>query len=385
MNKTNQYIMYGAPVSLYSGKVRSYLRKKSIPYTERLTCHPEYLSDIFPAVGRMVIPVVKSPQGDIIQDTSEIIDYLELQHSELSKYPTSPTQRVLSLLFELFGDEGLLRQAMHYRWNFQKENDEFISLEFGRFMDPHATDEEAKSLAAMPKSKMSGYLPALGITDASAHVIELGYLELLKALDTHFLKYPYLFGGTPSIGDFGLYAPLYAHLGRDPVPSMIMKQQANRVWRWVERMTAPDADMPEFPNMEHSYLTGDYVPDTLIDILKVIKKDYLPEIEGLVKFINQHLKNNPDITEGVAVLPKGSRSLGFFNVNIRSTEISVAARHYSIYMLQRVQDAYDTLSPVDKHTVKTCLKSAKLESILTLRTSRRIERVNYKEVWGTTQ
>jgi hypothetical protein len=36
--------------------------------------------------------------------------------------------------------------------------------------------------------------------------------------------------------------PLYAHLARDPYPSVLMKQQAQRVWRWVERMNAPVLD-----------------------------------------------------------------------------------------------------------------------------------------------
>ena len=33
--------------------------------------------------------------------------------------------------------------------------------------------------------------------------------------------YPYLLGGRPSIADFGFMAPLFAHLGRDPVPAAL--------------------------------------------------------------------------------------------------------------------------------------------------------------------
>ena len=40
---------------------------------------------------------------------------------------------------------------------------------------------------------------------------------------------PFLLGHRPSIGDFGLLAPIYAHLYRDPVPGFILRT------RWVYR------------------------------------------------------------------------------------------------------------------------------------------------------
>ena len=386
MTNSPAYIMYGCPVSLYTGKARSYMRKKGISYTERLQSHPDYFGKIVPKVGRIVIPVIEAENGDTVQDTTEIIDYLESKHNSGSAYPTGPKQKILSLIFELFGDEGLLKPAMHYRWNFDDDNDDFISLEFGRFMNPVAEDEDAKQLAAMPKAKMSGLLPALGITEETKEAIEASYHDLLDALNAHFLKHPYLFGGAPSIGDFGLYAPLYAHLGRDPAPSMIMKKKANRVWRWVERMTASDADMPEFPDLAPTFYNDDQIPETITPILQVIAKDYLPELKGLVGFINQHLADNPAIGEGDAVIKDANaRSLGFFTATIRDTEFSLVARHYSIWMLQRVQDAFATLSSTDAEEVRSCLSETGLEEILDLKTNRRIERDTFKEIWGQTQ
>ena len=37
-------------------------------------------------------------------------------------------------------------------------------------------------------------------------------------LDRHFASHRFLFGDRPSLGDYGLIGPLYAHLGRDPWP-----------------------------------------------------------------------------------------------------------------------------------------------------------------------
>ena len=65
--------LYGSPPSLYSGKARSYLRKAGIEFEERLHSHPDYSARILPAISRFVIPVLETPEGEIVQDTTEII------------------------------------------------------------------------------------------------------------------------------------------------------------------------------------------------------------------------------------------------------------------------------------------------------------------------
>lgn len=383
MSSAKPLVMYGCPVSLYSGKVRSYLRKAGLPYQERLQSHPDYLSRIMPAVGRFVIPVLETGDGQIIQDTSEIIDFLEEQSpSPFGVYPTGPKQKIVSLLFELFGDEGLLRAAMHYRWNFPDLNSEFIAMEFGRTAKPDATKDEARAVGEAGMKKMQAYLPSLGITPATIPAIEADYQELLTLLDTHFTAHPYLLGGKPSIGDFGLYAPLYAHLGRDPAPELLMKRTAHRVWRWVERMTASDADMPDFPNRDNSLADDDTIPETLLPVLQFIGRSYLPELKSLVDFLNAHLGQTPNIEPGTPVITdKNARVLGGFQVEIGDQTYSIAARHFSIWMLQRVQDAFDALDADEAADVDRMLDSVGLSDITKLRTSRRMERINYKEVW----
>lgn len=375
--------LYACPPSLFSGKARSYLRKAGIPFEERLQSHPDYAARILPAVGRFVIPVLETG-GTIVQDTTEIIDYLETHGpAALGVYPESPRQKIVSLILEMFGDEGMLRPAMHYRWNFPEENDYFISMEFGRFMKADASEEEAYQLSAMPKAAMQKYLPGLGITDATIPAIEANYKALLAALDKHFLKHPYILGGRPTMADFGLYGPMYAHLARDPAPEMLMKRSANRVWRWVERMTAPGADMPEFPDMAPETLAGDGIADTLKPVLEIVGRDYGSEVTELVDFINRHLAQNPDLKSGDPVLTDANRRvLGRISIPLGDTEIPVGARHYSLWMLQRVHDAYDALEETDRTAVDTLLAKTGLTAFVNHRPKRRIERVNYTEVWS---
>ena len=110
------YIFYGAEVSLYSGKVRAYLRYKAIPYEERLSTLAVYRQIIVPKIGRPIIPVVLTPEGEYLQDTTVIIDALEPRFPDHPVYPDTPAQRLVALLLELYGDEWLVMPAMHFRW-----------------------------------------------------------------------------------------------------------------------------------------------------------------------------------------------------------------------------------------------------------------------------
>ncbi|HPU15723.1 MAG TPA: glutathione S-transferase N-terminal domain-containing protein, partial [Polymorphobacter sp.] len=74
---TDLPILYGMSGSLYTGKVRSYLRKQRIDYVERAVGMPEFRESVVPAIGRWIIPVVKLPGGHLVQDGSAIIDHFE--------------------------------------------------------------------------------------------------------------------------------------------------------------------------------------------------------------------------------------------------------------------------------------------------------------------
>ena len=92
------YQLIGAPVSLYTGKVRSYLDFKGIAYREQLATPQVFREVIIPRTGVRYIPVLITPQDQAIQDSTEIIDHLEQQFPQLSIYPGSPRQRLVALL-----------------------------------------------------------------------------------------------------------------------------------------------------------------------------------------------------------------------------------------------------------------------------------------------
>lgn len=111
--------LYGVKISMFTGKVRSYLIKQDIAFEEVAPVNDHFANAILPQLGRRIIPVAEIEDGTLIQDTTDIIDYLEDKGlARLSAYPAQPLRHLFALILELFGDEGLLRPAMHYRWNF---------------------------------------------------------------------------------------------------------------------------------------------------------------------------------------------------------------------------------------------------------------------------
>lgn len=116
------YALVGTPVSLYSGKMRSYLRHKRIPYFERDTNPWELQVTFARKLNAVAVPVVVTPQGEYLGDTSCIIDELETRFPESPVLPSSPILRTAAYLFELWGDEFWLPLAMHTRWSHRDEN-----------------------------------------------------------------------------------------------------------------------------------------------------------------------------------------------------------------------------------------------------------------------
>jgi glutathione S-transferase len=379
-------ILYGMPGSLYTGKVRAYFRKQRIDYVERAVGMPEFRETIVPAIGRWIIPVVKLPDGHLVQDGSAIIDHFESQGP--TRYPALPppgVQRVVALLFELFGGEGLVRPAMHYRWNFDDDNEAFRARDFAGALLPLASPEEQAEQIALSSKRMRRAAQIFGVNPETAPAIEASYRDFLARFDAHLAHSPYLLGGRPTIGDYGLIAALYAHLARDPHPAALMKAQAWRVWRWTERMNAPDDDAGEYGDFSPTLFADDAIPDSLAALLAFIAEDYLPEIAAMTAFTNDWLAANP-VTRGALVTPKPNmRVLGETSFDWRGQRLTVGVFPYRLYLLQRILDAAAALDGAARARLDALFARTGLTPLLACRPARRVERDNNLEVWGDAQ
>ncbi len=369
----NPIVLYGAPFSLYTGRARSYLIKAGLPYREVPPTSEHYTATVLPqAGGRRGMPTVELPDGTVIRDGVAIVDHFEAESGHAFS-PATPKQRIVSRLFDAIGAEGLLRPAMHYRWNFDEQHLEFLTWHFRTIFPPGwspSAEERMQSIRTETN-------PVFGIVPESIPAIEELYVALLAKLNAHFSDHPYLLGGKPCVGDFGMIAPLYGHLGRDPVPLAMMQTRAWRAFRWVERMNRPELDVGEFGDRDGSYLPDDEIPETLIDVLRHLAVDFVPETRAACECINAWLAEQDDLTPGATA----ERGIGMTSFDLAGTGIEVIAQPFRFHVLKRVQDEFDALEEPARTEAASLLAACGMEELLEMRLTREIGRANNLEVW----
>ena len=371
------YILYSAPHSLYAGRARAYLIKRCIPFEERSVGHSSF-TEIKPIGKLPTIPTLVTPNGEIIRDGAAIIDHFESTFGHLFR-PISPLQDTVSSLFDVIGSEGLRRPAMHYRWNFPEDNDEFLHYHFFSLFRPDTPDREQKTISVMEMLRTTTKMR--GVTGDTKDLVEALYIELLDALNSHFQHTPYLLGGSPCIGDFGMLAPLYGHLARDPKPATLMKKRAPRVYRWVERMNRASQDAPEYFDCGTDFFQNDGIPETLMAVLRVVSQDFVPETIASAKFLNLWLSEQNPETGTPAIFQLGTSPLGSVEFQVRDHTINAAIVPYRHFQLQRIHQIFDEVETKTQIRIKQILKSCDMADILNVRLNRSIGRKDNLEVW----
>ena len=92
----------------------------------------------------LLVPQDSEPAGyKVIQDSKDIIDYIEKTHSPsptngvgLAAHPVvpvTPKRAFASMMFEMLADEWLVVQAMYWRWGpgIYEKQEKFLALDFG--------------------------------------------------------------------------------------------------------------------------------------------------------------------------------------------------------------------------------------------------------------
>jgi glutathione S-transferase len=370
------HTLYAITHSLYSGRARSYLIKNQIPFRELSTGHESFKAEVLPRGKLPTIPTLVTPDGEVIRDGAAIIEHFEAANGRPCR-PPDPRQQIVSALFDVIGTDGLLRPAMHYRWNFPEENLDFVRYHF-LYSQRDVSQREEKTDHMMDRMRHAAVF--FGVTGQTRDVVEALYLQYLEALNTHFEHYPYLLGWRPCIGDFGLLAPMYAHLGRDPYPARLMQQRATRVYRWVERMNRADQDVPEYFKAGTDFLADDEVPETLLAVLRVLAEDFVPETRAAAERINAWLaENQPEA--GTPAVGRLAQAIGTAEFTLRGETVSALAQPYRFYLLQRVQSMYAGLESAERAAVDEMLDACGMSAILTTVLDRRIGRLDNLEVW----
>jgi len=374
---------WGGALSLYSGKVRSYLIKKGIPYREFYASHPDFQARIRPIVGLGVTPVVETQDGDVLQDSTEIIEALECKFPTRPMIPGTPVLRALAWLLDAYASEHLLTMAMHFRWAEPhiSQHRSFLQAEFGR-ASYIGTDWAQRDVAGRRMvDYFSNMLGALGSSRQTSGAIEAEFTELLACLELHFQHAPYLLGGHPSLADFGFMAPLYAHLGRDPSPAHLMALRAPNVARWIERMNLAVVPDGEFPHVCAEFDALDAIPPTLVPLLELIFSDWTPELVANANAFNAWIAANPDMPAGAIVGVDGKKRVhphvGPIAYPWRGCLVERFSAPHSLWHFGRFQEQLAACSGDARNILMPLLQHLGGEEACALKLNRPLIRQNY--------
>jgi len=357
------YVLIGTEASQFTGKARSYLRWKGVSFAEK-TATPEVYRDIIePKLGFAIVPVLLTPDNQAVQDTADIIDYIERAEPGPSAYPKGPVQKLVSLLLELYADEWLVIPAMHYRWSY---NEAWIIEEFGRIASPNAARDEQIRIGQVIAAPVKDSIPRIGVSEETVSGIEAHYEGFLADYSAHLRRMPFVLGGRPSLGDFALFGPLYGPLYRDPASGEQMRRLAPGVVDWIGRMLEAKGGTGEL-------LPNDEIPPTILPILKRQMTEQLPVL----------IHSAEALREWSSAQPKGARikrSLGVheFTIGGRRGERNIMS--FSLWRLQRVQDYYRSLTGGDRAGADRLLESVGGAGLANLQLPVRLERREYRLV-----
>lgn len=233
------YKIYGSELSPYSVKVRSFFRYKNLPH-EWILRSPAVQAEFQKYAKLPLVPLVVTPEGEGVQDSTPILERFEASTPEPSTIPADPALAFISALLEEYGDEWGNKWMFHYRWRYQPDVWSTAERIAVQMMEAQGTLAVAQARAAVAE-RMMGRLGFVGSNDKTQPLIEASFKTALGLLDAHLAARPYLLGGRPAMADFGLWAQLY-EAATDPTPGAIMRASAPHVLAWVQRMVTPKAD-----------------------------------------------------------------------------------------------------------------------------------------------
>ncbi len=232
------YRIFGAELSPYSIKVRSYFRYKGIPH--------EWLrrsganQDEFKRHAKLpLVPLVVTPDDRGMQDSTPILEAMEAEYPAPSIHPPDPTAAFVSVLLEEFGDEWGNKWMFHYRWA-RPADQEAGARRIAQGMNPEADEDTLKAMTAQVRERMVPRVWFVGSNEQTAPQIEQSFLDAIDLIEAHLDGRDYLFGGRPAFGDFGVGFQIH-QASTDPTPGRLLEDRAPRTTAWVKRLVDPTA------------------------------------------------------------------------------------------------------------------------------------------------
>ena len=348
------YTFYGWHASYFAGKARTYLHYKQVPLAEPTLTLWTLMGPVKRHTGAAAMPALRTPTGQWLSDSSEIIDHIEAAFPQRPVVPQTPVQRCVSYLLEAWFDEWWIPMAMHSRWSYPENYQDLFRRDVGNQLMP-GFPRLAKNMAVDHVARMlRGMCPAVGIRPEQLGWLNSWSEHALDLLHTHLQAQPYLLGSRPSLADFALAGPMYGHLARDPWPAREWVAPRPALRQWTDRMAQPPAHAAQ-----GELTPDDDIPTTLVPLLQLVLSEFTPFVQGIQAQVQALSATWPP----GKTLPRG---LADVCVNTPQGRFCRAALPYTLWMVQRLQSVFASLPQAEQARVRLAFASWGSDALLTM-------------------
>jgi glutathione S-transferase len=261
------HVVHGLTVSYFTRKVTGYLDHAGIRWRLQPSIGANTAAQ---AVGwNGGIPVLEDPHGELMWDSTAIIEHLDAHHDGPSVLPDDPALRFLAFVLDDFSDEWFYRHAVGTRWLID-ENRVTGSWDITREGSREVVFP-IDDVRTFVTDAMTASLPRLGTTPENIDAwVQESLVPWQQAFAAHLEVVPFLLGGRASIADFAFFGGNAAHFVNDPWCRRLTESVAMPVVAATHRLMDP--------------LTGEIgpwseladLPDSLIALLAEAGRHYLP-------------------------------------------------------------------------------------------------------------
>lgn len=339
----NVHLLLGALCSRYSARVRSYLLKKRIEYVERVPTAWTFQVTIKRRFGDPAIPVLVTPEGEWIADSTLMLDHLETRYPQDPILPADPVHALFTTLADIWASEFWQPVDLYTRWSrpdhypwWREELGEGLMAGFPKSVKNAFADKVARTIQA--------HLPRLGATPETWPLIRSWAERHMDALDAHLAAQPYLLGERATPFDFGLIVPCFGHIARDRHSRDELMMPRPHLHEWVWRMNRPYLT-PEAPPLPPP---GSPLPATLQPVIRSLFDEMLPSIEATLA---QLRRITPTVSPGARV----PRFLGTISFPFGSGTLRREGQAFTLWLTQRALDLVARMPAADAQRARAWL------------------------------
>lgn len=290
------YVVHGLTRSYFTRKVTGYLDYTDRPW--RLEPCPPNLHLAATEIGWTGgIPVLTAPDGDLMWDSTTIIEHLDLATDpERGVLPVDPTLRFLAHLLDDFSDEWFYRPAVGSRWSYPANSEVAgwqIAEELSAFLGLPGAPVRANVVEAM-----TGSLPKLGVLPGTIDAWMNGAVApWFRAMDAHLGDEGYLLGSRPCLADFAVFGGNVAHFIGDPVCRDLADEHGPKVVAHTHRLLMPQRH--DFG----AWFDASELPETLAAVIAEAGRHYLPWVAHATVHGAASVDLAEDVTVDIAASP----------------------------------------------------------------------------------